>query len=79
MQIRLLTYPQSDVPLRQSAERLLRRGADAPEQLEAGLRATYPDVRVVTGVVDGTEQRWYVYRDGRWTNPEREHKTGVNP
>ncbi len=40
--------------------------ATSPEQLEQQLRASYPDVRVVQGVTDIVD-RWYVYRDGRWT------------
>ena len=77
MRIRLVTYPQTDDRLRDAADTLLQRGADTPERLEAELREQYPRVRVVLGVLDGTERRWYVYRDGRWTNPEREKETSV--
>jgi hypothetical protein len=38
----------------------------SPEELEEQLRASYPEVRVVRGVTDIVD-RWYVYRDGRWT------------
>ena len=37
-----------------------------PDALEAQLRADYPEVRVVRGVTDVVD-RWYIYRDGRWT------------
>ena len=40
--------------------------AMSPEELEEQLRASYPEVRVVRGVTDIVD-RWYVYRDGRWT------------
>ena len=34
------------------------------------LRGEFPRVRVQPGVVDGNEWRWYVYRDGKWINPD---------
>ena len=40
--------------------------AATPEELEALLRPDYPQVRVVRGVTDVVD-RWYVYREGRWT------------
>jgi hypothetical protein len=40
--------------------------ASSPEELEEHLRVSYPEVRVVRGVTDIVD-RWYVYRDGRWT------------
>ncbi|MEP7379380.1 MAG: hypothetical protein ABI725_07450 [Chloroflexota bacterium] len=39
---------------------------ESPEELEAMLRPDYPQVRVVRGVTDIVD-RWYVYREGRWT------------
>ena len=53
-----------------SAEAFLARGLERPEELEGLLRPEFPSVRVVPGVVDGTDWRWYVYRDGRWVNQE---------
>ena len=55
-----------------SAEALLGRGLEQPEDLEHALRNEFPQVRVVPGVLDGTDWRWYVYRDGRWVNSEAE-------
>jgi hypothetical protein len=55
-----------------SAEELLEHGLEQPEDLEHALRNEFPEVRVVPGVVDGTDWRWYVYRDGRWVNSEAE-------
>jgi hypothetical protein len=43
-------------------------GAASPEQLEASLRSAYRAVNVSVAINDGHEQRWYVYRDGRWVN-----------
>ena len=51
-----------------SAEAYLARGLEQPEDLENLLRPEFPQVRVVPGVVDGADWRWYVYRDGRWIN-----------
>jgi hypothetical protein len=53
-----------------SAEEFLATGIEQPEDLEQLLRDEFPRVRVVPGVVDGSDWRWYVYRDGRWVNPE---------
>jgi len=44
----------------------LAEGADTPEALEQLVRGEYPAARVVRGVTDVVE-RWYVYRDGRWS------------
>ena len=48
------------------AEELIER-VETPEELEALLRQHYQRARVVPGVTDITE-RWYAYRDGRWTD-----------
>ena len=51
------------------AERVheLANQTDTPEKLQALLSPDYPLVRVVRGVTDIVD-RWYVYREGRWTH-----------
>jgi hypothetical protein len=56
----------SDDAVFASRVRELADHIESPENLEAQLRPAYPEVRVVRGVTDVVE-RWYVYRDGRWT------------
>lgn len=47
--------------------------ADSPSALERLLRARYPHAAVHARVLSGEGTTiWYVYRDGRWTNPRRE-------
>ena len=76
MRVRLITNPATDGGIARSADRLLGGGIERPEDLESQLRQEYPRVRVVPGVVDGAEWRWYVYREGSWVNPEREMAQG---
>jgi hypothetical protein len=69
--LRALCYPTSDSAFAAAVHRLL---ADdrirVPRQLEDGLRAAYPDVRVrVREITAEPGTTWYVYRDadfGRW-------------
>ena len=72
VRVRLITNPASDRRIADSADVVLARGVERPEEMEVALRTEFPTVRVVPGVVDGNEWRWYVYRDGRWVNSERE-------
>jgi hypothetical protein len=62
---RIIPNPHDD---RLFADRVeeLAEGADTPEALEELVRGDYPEARVVRGVTDVVD-RWYVYRDGRWT------------
>jgi len=67
----ILVNPASDATFRRLAETHAANGADTPAELEDRLRSTYPSTRVVEGVSsDATSERWYVYRDGRWINPD---------
>jgi hypothetical protein len=63
---RLTINPSTDSAFSSRVHELATQ-ADTPEDLETMLRADYPKVRVVRGVTDLVD-RWYVYRDGRWTN-----------
>jgi hypothetical protein len=66
VKVRIVANPAND-------QRFVRRvqdlaeDVDSPEQLEQLLRREYSRARVVRGVTDVVE-RWYAYRDGRWTN-----------
>ncbi len=66
MTVRLVTNPSNDIEFQRWAHDLAARIA-SPEDLERLLRERYSRARVVRGVTDIVE-RWYVYRDGRWTN-----------
>lgn len=66
MTVRLVTNPNTDFEFQRRANELIER-VDTPEQLENLLRERYSKARVVRGVTDIVE-RWYVYRDGRWTD-----------
>jgi hypothetical protein len=72
MRSRIVTNPASD-------ERFSALTAEfatlvsSPAELAHRLRAAYPLVNAVLGVSDGMEpDPWYVYRDGRWVNPDRD-------
>ena len=67
-QITIVTNPGSDRALRSRAEALLREDCESAERLEWELRRRYPRVRVYEGIRDPYQQRWYVYREGRWVN-----------
>lgn len=42
-----------------------------PEELQARLRATYPDAIVRRrGLAGESVEVWYVYRDGHWTSAD---------
>ena len=69
--LRALCFPTSDRAFADAVHRLLEtEGIRAPRQLEDGLRAAYPDVRVhVRELTAEPGTTWYVYRDadfGRW-------------
>ena len=77
VRVRLITNPLTDTRLERAAERFLGEGVDEPEDLEEQLRADFPRVRVVPGLVDVNEWRWYVYRDGSWVNSEKDHASSA--
>jgi hypothetical protein len=69
--LRALCFPTSDSAFADAVNRLLDDGSIRfPRQLEDGLRAAYPDVRVrVREITAEPGITWYVYRDadfGRW-------------
>ena len=70
MAVRLVTNPLDDAEFARFAAELIER-VHTPEELEALLRERYQRAHVVPGVTDITE-RWYAYRDGRWTD-SRDH------
>ena len=63
--VRIIANPANDLVFARRAEELAVR-ANTPEDLERELRDSYGRARVVRGVTDIVE-RWYAYRDGRWT------------
>jgi len=76
MKATLLPFPRDDRAFVLRAEGWLQDlDPDVPERLEALLRLEYPDAvvrpRDDLGTLDGTNQAWYVYRDGRPTRPDR--------
>lgn len=62
---RIIANPPGDRKFAGRVEELANQ-ADTPETLEQLVRHEYPEARVVRGVTDVVE-RWYVYREGRWT------------
>ena len=68
----IVVNPATDNAFRVLAEKQAREGTSTPAELEGRLRPTYPSVRVIEGIPGETRsERWYVYRDGRWINPDR--------
>lgn len=65
MKARIITNPVDDRAFTRHVAHAANQ-AETPEALEQLLRRDYPNVRVVRGVIDVVE-RWYAYRDGRWT------------
>src|SRR5437868_9404502 len=49
---------------------LAARGPDSPATLQRHLEEAFPRAFVRERVLSGERETWYVYRDGRWTNPE---------
>jgi len=46
-------------------------GVAGPEELQARLRASYPDAVVRRrGLAGESIEVWYVYRDGHWTSAD---------
>jgi hypothetical protein len=71
----ILVNPASDATFKRLAETHAARGPESPEDLEDRLRQSYPRARVVEGISsDATSERWYVYRDGRWINPDSRNR-----
>ena len=67
----ILVNPGSDATFKRLAETHASNGVATPADLEERLRQSYPSARVIEGISGNTSlERWYVYRDGRWINPE---------
>ena len=62
---RIIVYPVDDRLFVDRVEALAEK-VDTPEALEELVRHDYHEARVARGVTDLVD-RWYVYRDGRWT------------
>jgi hypothetical protein len=71
MKVLLHTNPAADGTFRLTAERMLDNHPVSPETLQSVLRSEYPRAAVVRGINDNGSERWYAYRDGRWTGPAR--------
>src|SRR5947207_10092877 len=68
----LITIPSTDMAFRRHVESISRHPTVAgPEALETRLRRVFPRVLVRERDLSGEAPAWYVYRDGRWTPPER--------
>jgi len=66
MKVQLVINPAGDMAFRSAAEKLLADGALSPAQLQAMLRAQFPNATVFGGIEEAGSERWYVYREGRW-------------
>ena len=72
VKFRLVINPQSDLEFATHVQRIAGAGHETPDELRNVLQWTYPQAMVHSGLqdADGT-QRWYVYRDGHWTEQRR--------
>jgi hypothetical protein len=65
--ITLVLNPRDDPRFVALAKASVADGIDAPDELQARLRADYPGAIVRARELDGEAQSiWYVYRDGHW-------------
>jgi PAS domain-containing protein len=68
------TIPSDDRGFREHVLRLVRRGhVSRPSVLQSQLALIFPKVVVRARELSGENPVWYVYRDGRWTPPDRGH------
>ena len=66
----LIVNPVTDRTFVESANGLVDDGAASVEELEARLRVRYPRAVVHARELSGERITvWYVYRDGKWTDP----------
>src|SRR4051812_5521812 len=70
LSLRFITIPGSDASFRAHVMELAARGPDSPATLQRHLEEAFPRAFVRERALSGERQTWYVYRDGRWTNPE---------
>jgi hypothetical protein len=69
MTYRTVVNPDNDAEFVAEVGRVATPDLVYPQQLETALRDGYPEVQVRNGVRDADgRERWYVYRDGRWTS-----------
>lgn len=60
--------PRSDARFVELVTRLMEDDPTDPSELQAGLRAQYPEAIVRRRELSSeSTEVWYVYRDGRWT------------
>ncbi|HEU4524300.1 MAG TPA: hypothetical protein VFR62_04725 [Gemmatimonadales bacterium] len=64
----LVINPATDEAFARRAQERLNHGA-APAELQAKLRALYPNAIVRSRGLAGESETWYVYRDGHWVPP----------
>ena len=64
----LIVNPRSDTRFRQRVAELIGDAETEPSDLQANLRAEFPDAIVRRRELSSeSTEVWYVYRDGRWT------------
>jgi hypothetical protein len=64
----VILNPRSDARFVELVSELLAALVDEPADLQAGLRAEFPEAVVRRRELSSeSTEVWYVYRDGRWT------------
>ena len=67
----IVANPPGDAAFRALIDGVLSAGVGSPHELEAALRATYPQAVVRPRELAGESfEVWYVYRDGHWIRSE---------
>ena len=64
----MILNPRSDPRFVELVSELMTDAVGEPEDLQAGLRAAFPEAVVRRRELSSeSTEVWYVYRDGRWT------------
>lgn len=64
----VILNPRSDARFVELVSELMADAIGEPAELQAGLRAEFPDAVVRRRELSSeSTEVWYVYRDGRWT------------
>lgn len=64
----VILNPRSDARFVELVTQLMADAVGEPADLQAGLRAEYPEAVVRRRELSSeSTEVWYVYRDGRWT------------
>jgi len=64
----VILNPRSDARFVELVSELMADAVGEPAELQAGLRAEFPDAVVRRRELSSeSTEVWYVYRDGRWT------------